>query len=133
MLALRTLALCATHLAAAAVLLTGCAHPAAPPPPAPYNTITADQIVKSEATNAYEVIQRLHPSFLAGRGATNLRDAASALPNVYVDDVPYGPVSTLTTIEAGDIAMIRIYRAWEATFKFGTGNMGGVIDVYTKH
>lgn len=118
---------------AVAAATAGCAHPGPPPTPAPYNTITADQIVKSEATNAYEVVQRLHPSFLTGRGPTNVRDPASALPNVYVDDVPYGPLSTLATIEAGDIAMIRIYRAWEATFKFGTGNMGGVIDVYTKH
>lgn len=117
----------------AIVAAVGCAHPATPPSPAPYNTITADQIVKSEATNAYEVIQRLHPSFLAARGPTSLTDGASGRPTVYVDDVPYGPISTLTTIDAGDIAMIRIYRAWEATFKFGTGNMGGVIDVYTKH
>lgn len=25
-----------------------------------------------------------------------------------------------------------LYRAWEATTKFGTGNMGGVIEVTTK-
>ena len=27
----------------------------------------------------------------------------------------------------------RLYRAWEAGTRFGSGNMGGVIEVYTKH
>lgn len=47
--------------------------------------------------------------------------------------MPYGSVATLTTIAATDIAMIRMYSASEATFRFGTGNVGGVIDVFTKH
>lgn len=132
--ALRRRGMRISPLALAAFMVSGCAtHPATAPSPARSDTITADQIVKSEATNAYEVIERLKPSFLASRGPTDLTNASPTLPNVYVDDVPYGPMSTLTTIAATDIAMIRLYRAWEATYKFGTGNMGGVIDVYTRH
>jgi hypothetical protein len=114
-------------------MIVACGQPASPAAPERYDVITADQIEKSEAVNAYEVIQRLRPNFLASRGPTNLRDGAPTLPNVYVDDVPYGTIATLTTIAATDIAVIRMYTAGEATFKFGTGNVGGVIGVYTKH
>lgn len=122
------------HVAVGAVwcVLASCARPATPPARAEYDVITEDQIEKSQAINAYEVIQRLKPNFLASRGPTNFRDASPTLPKVYVNDVLYGDVSTLTTIEATDIAMIRMYQAWEATYKFGTGNMGGAIDVFTK-
>lgn len=120
-------------MALAVAVVGGCAHL---PPSSSHgasDTITADQIVKTEATTAYEVIQRLEPKFLVSRGPTDFTDPSSGMPNVYLDDVAYGPVSTLNTIPAGDISMIRIYRAWEATYKFGTGNMGGVIAVYSKH
>jgi hypothetical protein len=30
------------------------------------------------------------------------------------------------------IATIRLYRSWEATTKFGAGNMGGVIEIITR-
>ena len=51
---------------------------------------------------------------------------------LYVDDQAYGPISSLKTIPAIHITSIRLYRAWEATTKYGQGNMGGVIAVSTK-
>lgn len=123
-------------LGAAALLsavAAGCVRSVAAPPTAPPDTITADQIVRTEASNAYEAIQRLQPNFLSSRGPISLLDPTAGLPNVYLDDVLYGPISSLTTIPVADIGMIRIYHASEATFRFGTGNAGGVIDVFTKH
>lgn len=107
-------------------------QPAAPPAPLG-DTITSDQILRSEATNAYEVIERLKPNFLASRGPISLHDPTAGAATVYLDDVPYGPIASLTSIPAGDVAIIRMYRASEATFRFGTGNAGGVIDVITRH
>jgi hypothetical protein len=95
--------------------------------------ITEDQIARTDATTAYEAIKVIQPNFLVSRGQTSFYDTSSPLPNVYLDNVAYGSISTLTLIPARDIAMIRLYRSWEATYKFGTGNMGGVIEVVTKH
>lgn len=123
------------HAAVGAVwcAIAACSSPNTAPAAVPYNIITADQIEQSREVNAYEVIQRLRPNFLASHGPTNFRDGAPTLPNVYVDDVPYGTIASLRSIAATDIAMIRMYTPGEATYKFGTGNVGGVIDVFTKH
>lgn len=95
--------------------------------------ITADEIAPTNAANAYEIIRKLRATFLSYRGATSLYSTSSPQPTVYLDDMRYGPMPILATIPAQDVASIRLYRAWEATTKFGTGNMGGVIAVYTKH
>lgn len=125
--------------AAAAVLslglilvLGGCAHLPAQGART-RNVITADEIEQAQAMTAYEAIEKLQPTFLVARGPTSLSGASSALPNVYMDDVPYGPLASLREIPAQNIALIRLYPAWEATYRFGTGNMGGVIDVFSRH
>jgi hypothetical protein len=51
---------------------------------------------------------------------------------VYVDGQAFGPIGTLRNIPASQIATIRLYRSWEATTKFGTGNMGGVVAITTR-
>jgi hypothetical protein len=94
--------------------------------------ITEEEIATISASNAYEVIRRLRGNFLSVRGRTTLMGTSSAEPTVYVDDQAYGPVSSLRTIPASQVAHIRLYRSWEATTKYGTGNMGGVIAVTTK-
>ena len=117
---------------ALSLAVAGCAHVPAQDARVP-NVITAEQIEGTQSVTAYEAIQKLQPNFLVARGPTSLSGTSSAYPNVYLDDVPYGPLATLKDIPAQNVAMIRMYRAWEATYKFGTGNMGGVIEVFTKH
>lgn len=112
--------------------VAGCAHLPAQDSHTP-NVITAEQIEATQSVTAYEAIQKLQPNFLVARGPTSLSGTSSGLPNVWIDDVPYGPLATLKDIPAQNVALIRMYRAWEATYKFGTGNMGGVIEVFTKH
>ncbi|HEV7837873.1 MAG TPA: TonB-dependent receptor plug domain-containing protein [Gemmatimonadaceae bacterium] len=95
--------------------------------------ITEDQIEASRATTAYEVIQKVHANFLSYRGETSLnRSTSRPFPTVYVDGQEYGPISSLSNLSASQIATIRLYRSWEATTKFGTGNMGGVIAITTR-
>jgi outer membrane receptor for ferrienterochelin and colicin len=94
--------------------------------------ITAEEIEASNARDAYDAIKKLRANFLSYRGRTSLNNTSSAEPIVYVDDQLYGPLSSLRTIPAGQIEAIRLYRAWEATSKYGTGLMGGVIAVYTR-
>ena len=104
-------------------------------PPAAYDaqTITESEIVASNAINAYEVIVKLRNNFLSYRGETNLYTSRSrSMPTVYVDDQRYGEITVLENIPALQVASIRLYRAWEATTRYGTGNMSGVIAVTTR-
>jgi hypothetical protein len=51
---------------------------------------------------------------------------------VFMDDQVYGPVSVLRNIPASPIAEIRLYRAWEAVIKYGSGLPGGAIAIYSR-
>lgn len=94
--------------------------------------ITEDEIEGSGGSNAYDVIRKLRGNFLSYRGETSFRRTSSPYPTVYVDGQAFGEISILRTIPAMQIATIRLYRSWEATTKFGTGNMGGVIAISTR-
>lgn len=96
--------------------------------------ITEEEIVASRAANAYEVIHKLRANFLTNRGETSFsRSQSNPYPTVYVDDQEFGPISTLSSIAAAQIAMIRLYRVSEANARYGTRNLGGVIAITTRH
>ena len=95
--------------------------------------ISEDEIAASRESNAYDVIHKLRANFLSYRGETSLDKSRSApYPTVYLDGQEFGSISILYNIPASEISSIRLYRAWEATTKFGTGNMGGVIAITTR-
>lgn len=95
--------------------------------------ITEEEIDQSRANTAFDVIQKLRANFLTYRGETSFDKSKSRpFPTVYVDGQEYGPIGSLRLLPASDISSIRLYRAWEATTEFGTGNMGGVIAITTR-
>jgi hypothetical protein len=95
--------------------------------------ISEDEVAASRESNAWDVIHKLRANFLSYRGETSFDKSRSApYPTVYLDGQEYGAINILRTIPASEIASIRLYRAWEATTKFGTGNMGGVIAITTR-
>lgn len=113
--------------------LIACAHTQSLGQKAPRgDEISEEEIVASSAANAYEVVRKLRANFLSFRGKTSVNGTSNADPTVYVDDQAYGPISSLRTIPASQVFSIRLYRSWEATTKYGMGNMGGVIAVVTK-
>ena len=98
------------------------------------SVITELEIDSCHAFNAYEAVYKLRPRFLASRGKLSLDPTVPpAFPNVYVDDMFYGDVTTLRGISTGSVESIRFYEAAEAQYKFGHGNMAGVIAIATKH
>jgi len=116
------------------MVAVACSHPRLGPGEA-FNSqvITEDEIVASRASNAYDVIHKLRANFLTNRGQTGVnRSQANSYPTVYVDDQEFGPISTLSTIPAAQIAMIRLYRVSEANAKYGTHSLTGVISITTK-
>ncbi len=95
--------------------------------------ITEEEVDASHGATAFDVIRYLRPNFLTYRGETSLdRSKSQPFPMVYVDGQEFGPISTLRTIPAIQIATIRLYRSWEATTQFGTGKMAGVIAITTR-
>src|SRR6267378_1672054 len=113
-----------------AALLVCSTQRLAPGPRSDPQLITENEVVASLATSAYELIHRLRPNFLTYRGETSFDPSKSQpYPTVYVDGQEFGPIGTLRNIPATQIATIRLYLSWEATTKFGSGKMGGVIAI----
>lgn len=97
-------------------------------------TITQDQIVRLRATNAYEVVELTHADFFHSRGRESMDPNVPPIPvHVFVDDTYYGDVSMLQGIAVGEIEEVKLYQSYEAQYKFGSGHMGGVIQVITKN
>jgi hypothetical protein len=95
--------------------------------------ITAVEIDSVHALNAYDAVHRLRPQILVYRGPVSLDPRQPpATPNVYVDNMLYGDVSTLRNIAAATIDTIKFYSAAEAQYAFGRGNAAGVIGIITK-
>jgi hypothetical protein len=118
------------------VLICGaCSHepkPESAGSPRGDQVITAQEIQDSQALTAYDAIVKLRANFLSNRGKTTILGNSPTVPTVYLDGQIYGDASTLKNISATHIASIRLYRAWEATTKFGANNVAGVIEVITK-
>lgn len=91
---------------------------------------SADRITESELEavyqlTAYEAIQRLRPRWLQTR--------TGDLPTVHVDGaVRSGGREVLASIRASDIQEIQYMNAPDATTRFGTNYISGVILVSTK-
>jgi hypothetical protein len=121
-------------LALTLAVAVGCSHPKLGPGEA-FNSqvITEDEIIASRATTAYEAIHKLRANFLTNRGETSLNKSQSnPYPTVYLDGQEFGPISTLGSIPAEQISMIRMYRVSEANAKYGSHNPSGVIAIFTK-
>ncbi len=97
------------------------------------NVILESEIGPSGATNAMDVIQRLRPSMLRGRGSAGMEGGSSAQQIVvYVDGIKAGGLEALSPISAISIKEIRFLSAADATTRFGTGTPAGAILVTTK-
>ncbi len=104
--------------------------------------VTAEQIKRSGATNAWETLKRTvtglnfredrhgNPSRIGHRGASSilLRDH----PSVFVDGIRLTDFTHLHLVPAADIARIRFMSGINATTRYGTNSGDGAILIYTK-
>ncbi len=120
-------------VAAALIGLAGCGPHATHAAAQNRNLITADEIERSNASNAMEAVERLRPAFLRTRGAQSIRNAEPPTPIVYVDGMRYGTLQTLSTIPAISIFSIEYMNAIDASQRFGMGHEGGAIVINTRH
>jgi hypothetical protein len=100
--------------------------------------ITIDQIARSKATNAYDLIATIRPQMFTAHGAPTTRgnqpatQGRQALPVVvYIDNVKVGPVAELKSLGTADVREIRYLSPRVATDRWGLNHAGGVIHVST--
>ena len=96
------------------------------------NVLAAAEIERSNAGTLHEAIQLLRPHFLFSRGRSSLRTPNSQRPTVVVNSVPQASFESLRAIYARDVEYVRFLSAAEATTRFGTGYITGVIEVVLK-
>ena len=90
---------------------------------------SADRIVEEELAtlqqlSALEAVRRLRPRWLQTR--------TGAPPQVHVDGNPVGTSDNLNSYRAADVQEMRYLNAADATTRFGTNYISGVILVTTK-
>jgi hypothetical protein len=92
------------------------------------NILTADEIAKTSAFNAYDAVRLRRPAFLSPAVTSG---AGQRRPPVYVDGIYFGEVESLKDIQVIDVKEIRYIDSRDATTLYGTGYVAGVIMVIT--
>jgi hypothetical protein len=115
------------------LLLTACVNTQRRPANSGIATIGEDEIEAMHAVTAYDVVSRTHGEYLHSRGRQSLDARIPEIPaHVFVDDTYYGDINTLRTVPASELSEVRFYQAYDAQYKFGSGHMGGVVQLITK-
>ncbi len=121
-----------SYLVLLALLVSACASSGRSRSLGARNLITRAEIESVNVSTAYEVVQQLRPHFLSPRGQTSIQDPSSSLPVVYVNGVRYGTPDVLRSLRSMDVQEMRFLSASDATTRYGTGHVGGVIEVTTR-
>jgi hypothetical protein len=112
-----------------ALLLPACASSGERAPSRNPDLITAEEIQASNARNVYELVQQQRPRWLQSRGSGSMSNPGADFPVVYVGDIRYGDIEALRTFDITAVTAVRFINAANATTRFGTGHMGGVIQL----
>ena len=113
-------------------LLSACAAHSKDPSPVASTSrdlITESELAEVDAINAYTAVQQLRPQWLRSRGAASFRDSEGTSARVCVDNMPLGDLASLQNIPIFGITEIRYISGPDATTRWGTGVVGGVIEV----
>ena len=96
------------------------------------NVITEEEIQKASATNAYDLIRTLRPTWLRARGVTSTREDNSGGLAFILDGIPVSSRDQLESLPPERIKEARYLSASDATTKYGTGYTSGVVEITTK-
>lgn len=94
------------------------------------NLIVTRELTDRIFPNTYEAVRQLRPRWVRSRGPSSLQGLAYA--KVYLNGAHYGGLESLRRIPVQDVAEIRFLSASDATTRFGTGHVGGIIMVITR-
>ncbi|MCY3548509.1 MAG: Plug domain-containing protein [Gemmatimonadetes bacterium] len=94
------------------------------------NLITAEELSEYATLSALDVVRRLRPRWLTGRGQGS---GGMNRPQVLQDGTRLGdPDNALRSIAVSDIESIRYLSASDATMRYGTNFPGGAIVVTSR-
>ena len=94
------------------------------------NLITAEEMAEYTTLTAVDVVRRLRPRWLQGRGAGT---GGSNLPQLILDGARMGDASNgLRSISVSDVSEMRYMSASDATMRYGTNFPGGAIVVTSR-
>jgi hypothetical protein len=96
------------------------------------NVITAPELSRSKARNAYDAIQQIRPEMLRTRDPGAMVYFKARQPAVAVDYTLVGGVEVLRTLPTGQVARIEYVNSWMAAKRFGTGFGDGVMLIETR-
>jgi hypothetical protein len=122
-------------LAGLVLAAAGCASGGQSPPAATQSrdVIALDEIMAVEGrTTAAQLIERLRPGWLRGRGPVNARGDEAPIA-VYVDGQKLvGGITQLSRYVATELQELRHLNAIDATQRYGTGHTSGAILITTR-
>lgn len=94
------------------------------------NRITAEELVEYTTLTAVDVVRRLRPRWLQGRGAGT---SGQNTPVLILDGARMGDAqNALRSISVSDIEEMQYLSASDATMRFGTNFTGGAIVVTSR-
>ena len=96
------------------------------------NVITAPELSRSEAQNAYDAIHQIRPEMLRTRDPGTMVYFKARQPVVAVDYTLVGGVEVLRTLATGKVTRIEYVNSWMAAKRFGTGFGDGVMLIETR-
>src|SRR5262245_11536569 len=108
-------------------ILVGCASAGAQDA----NVITAPELSRSQARNAYQAILQIRPEMLRTRDPGTIMYFKTRQPVVAVDNKLVGGVEVLRTLPTGTVARIEYVNSWVAAKRYGTGFENGVLLIET--
>lgn len=97
------------------------------------SVISLEQIRSANVETAYELVSKFRPDFLRSRGPNTILLKQTKEPRVYLDDVDFGTITSLRSIQASNIAGMRFIEGRDAMTKYGSDHVGGVIEIYTRY
>ncbi len=96
------------------------------------NVITAPELSRSGATNAYDAIRQIRPELLRTRDPGSLVYFKANRPAVAVDNTLVGGVEVLRAMPLDTVARIEYVSAWQATKRYGSSLGNGVMLIETR-
>ncbi|HEX6367927.1 MAG TPA: hypothetical protein VF006_03270 [Longimicrobium sp.] len=88
-------------------------------------TITEEEIQESPATNLFDAVQRMRPSWLAPK----YQGATRGYPAIFVGSQRYGEIDSLRTVELSNVLEVHYFDPIAAASRFGRNVPFGVIQI----
>ena len=96
------------------------------------NIITAPELSRSRATNAYDAIRRIRPELLRTRDPGSVVYFRPNRPLVAVDNTLVGGVEVLRAMSIDSVARIEYVSPWKAAKLYGSTFANGVMLIETR-